>query len=141
PYDSALSRAHSMRTRLEERTLKTMMFATLATLALAVMPPYPESGYLASGQLSQTLKSAPMGNATAIAPRWLISAAHVGPAQYFVQGKQRFKIKRHIPNPDADLALFELEQPVKQFAPLLLLPFGGQSGLKGREFTLVGFGE
>jgi hypothetical protein len=109
------------------------------------MPEYKEPGFPASGQVSATLASPAVGNATAVAPKWVLTCGHGGSASYFVQGKKRFKIKRRFDHKsaggNADLALYELEQPVSVYSPILFAPFNGKGGLKAREFTLVGFGE
>jgi hypothetical protein len=109
-----------------------------ASLSLLVMPNHIETGFPAAGQFSGDLKSPAGGNGVAIAPKWVLSAAHAGGGAYFVQGKTRTKIKRRIDHPQADLCIYELATPLKQYSPVLLAEF---KKLKGRELWLVGFGE
>ena len=109
-----------------------------ASLSLLVMPNHIETGFPAAGQFSGDLKTPAVGNGVAIAPKWVLSAAHAGGGAYFVQGKTRTKIKRRIDHPQADLCIYELATPLKEFAPILFSEF---KKLKGRELWLVGFGE
>lgn len=115
-----------------------MITAALAIVTVGIIPPHNESGFPAAGQFAAQKVGPVGGNAVAIAPRWALGCAHGGGGAYFVEGKQRFKIKRRIQHPKADLALWELSEPAKHYSEPLFLPFKG--GMQGRTVTLVGFG-
>src|SRR4051794_5329807 len=112
------------------------MIHVLALVALTMIPDRPESGFPAVSQFAVSPTGAGMGNGVAIAPRWVLSCGHTGSVAYWIQHGKHIKVKQRIDcssgGSRVDLALFELESPVKQFYPPAFLPFAGKGGLKGK---------
>lgn len=121
------------------------MIATFVLATVAMIPNRPESGFPAVSQFAASPDGHGMGNGVAIAPRWVLSCGHGNGSAYWLQAGKAFKVKRRVAcssgGSPVDLALYELEKPVAEFHPPLFLPFAGKSGLKGKEFRMIGFGE
>lgn len=121
------------------------MIPLLVLAATAMIPDQPEQGFPSVSQFANSPGGAGMGNGVAISPRWVLSCGHGAGGAYWLQSGKSFKVKRRVPctvkGSQADLALFELEKPVKEFTPAAFLPFEGPKGLRGKEVRLVGFGE
>ena len=120
-----------------------------ASLAFAVFPDKPTTGYRAVGMIGSTSTGAfkLSGSGVAIAPQWVIGVSHVG-GTVFVQGGRHYPIEKKTihkvtTGEPADLALYKLSKPVTAYMPILFAPYDSATGgieLKGRTAFLVGFG-
>lgn len=140
----------------------TRQFARFALVALALVPDtawahiirrhdVPDSAYLAYGRHFPAVgKVGLLGDATLIAPRWMVTAAHVARAAsrqapmplVSIDGRH-YAIERVVIHPSwrelgpHDMALLELSSPVEGVAPLRIARI---APLVGTTATLVGHG-
>ena len=130
--------------------LTTLIFIAAAGRGSRIFPDNPTSNFKSVGMIglvngsSFTVK----GCGVAIAPKWVIGVGHVGGTTFIEDGHRYAVIKKIAFKADAgepaDLALYSLDRPVKDYSPILLAPFdsGGKGfELKGKTVSLVGYGE
>lgn len=121
-----------------------------AAIAIVIRHDRPDSLYRALGaRFPAVVKVGQAGDGTLIAPRWVLTAAHVARgidlerARAIVGGRD-LPIRRAIPHPrwvtmgPHDIGLLELGEPVEDIEPMA--PYAG-TGEVGQSVVIVGHGD
>lgn len=113
-----------------------------------VFPDNPTTDFKSVGEIGNAIGGTfdLKGCGVAIAPTYVIGAAHVGGNTFIEEGKQYPIAKKIFFKTDqgepADLAIYKLASPVPDHSAILYAPFDGASNaLKGQTVYLVGYGE
>ena len=131
-----------------------MLLSAAAAWAIVARQDCPDSVLLELGKKFPAVGLVlPDGGCTLIAPKWVVTAAHVAasltPEQSKIQfANNKYLVKRVVLHPDAkivprtppdvDIALVELDQPPEGVVPIPILRVGDELGKK---IVIVGYGD
>jgi len=119
------------------------MHALAIVLAIIIRHDRPDADYLNLGrQYPAVAQVQQLGEGVLVDPSWVLTAAHVAaataPAGSFVDiGGKRYAVRAAIVQPDRDVALLHLAEPVRGIEPVR--PYEGRDE-KGMTVTFVGRG-
>lgn len=127
------------------RVASVLAFFYAWSFATAIYPDVAEPDFKFCGRIGDLSGSTFLNNGSgvAIAPYWVLSAAHVTGAWFETEGVRYEIATRHFhtsASGNADITLCRLVNPVPYVTPVLYRPYSGTGGLQGRVCKLVGNG-